>query len=395
MDTAGNILWSKQYLSSMGYQENAVVQTPDSDFVFAMNIFSSGNYPVLCKIDTSGNVLTSTKFNVINSAINNIVSYNNSLDIILGNFYVLNMDVSGSIINWQRQYNNSLQFNSLLSNRCANGDLIYIAGQIAGGFGEGTSRIFRTDSTGNLQWSKNILAWHGATSNSGTNFDVVSQMAIKESIDGNIVGVSLDEGGTLLFSVFDSTGNFLFNRNRLAVGQQHCIKETAAGNYLVGSVFGFQSFSTFSSYPLSASSCDSILTTAISSGADSAIAMSPVTTSPETVTDSNFALTVTSITITPVVYCNPVGMEEIGNTGASNFSVYPNPASSTLHVHINNFQSAQIKITNVLGEEVLNKIIYDNDNIIDLSGIKEGIYFTVITDNNSRVDSRKLIVLKK
>ena len=48
-----------------------------------------------------------------------------------------------------------------------------------------------------------------------------------------------------------------------------------------------------------------------------------------------------------------------------------------------------------MGEELLSKIIYDNDNMIDLSGIKEGIYFTVITADNNRIDSRKLIVLKK
>jgi hypothetical protein len=248
LDIFGNVLWAKQYSSTVAYNASTIVQVSDTEYVFSMGAFSGGN-PVLCHIDSAGNVLSASKFNLTLSSIDNIVHHNNSLDIILSTFYVLNTNLSGSVINWQRQYDNTQQFKSLLSNRCANGDLIYIAGQIAGGFGDGTSRIFRTDSSGTLKWSKNILAWRGTTPSPGTNFDVVTHIAINEASDGNIVGVSLEEGGTLLFSIFDSTGNYLFNRNHLATGQQSCVTETASGNYLVGSVFAAQNFSTFFKLP--------------------------------------------------------------------------------------------------------------------------------------------------
>lgn len=397
LDTSGSILWSKQYSSLLvlAYNESAIIQVSDTDYVFSLDASSGGN-PVLCRIDSSGNVLSAAGFSVSSSSFNGIVLHNNSLDIILKSFYVLNTDLSGGVINWQRQYHNTQQFNSLISNRCANGDLIYIAGQIAGGFGEGSSRIFRTDSLGNLEWSKNIMAWRGSVSNSGTNFDAVSQIAISESANHNIVGVSLEEGGTLLFSVFDSTGNFLYNRNRLAVGQQHFVTETAGGNYLVGSVFGFQSFSTFSSYLLSPGNpCDSILSVSITSGVDSIASAPPVTVSADTVTAANFTLTTTPISISPVVYCNPTGIAEMENTVTNNIFIYPNPAMNTLNVRQDNLQVVQINITNVLGEELLSKTIYNGDNTVNLSEINDGVYFVIISSDKHQLDSKKLIVQKK
>jgi hypothetical protein len=394
-DTAGNIIWSKQYASTLPYDKGVIVQLPDSGYAFSLNGISTGSYPAICKVDAGGNVLTASKFNVFNSFINGLEIHNNSLDVVLGSFYVLNTDWTGSVINWQRQYNNTLQFNSLISNRCANGDLIYIAGRTAGGFGDGSSRIFRTDSLGNLQWSKNISAWSGPVSNASTNFDVVTHIAILESVNSNIVGVSLEEGGTLLFSVFDSAGNYLYNRNRLAVGQQHNVKETSAGgNYLVASVFGFNAFATYSSYPLMpASGCDSILNVSISAGTDSMATRPPIIASSETVTATNVTLTATSLTITQVIYCStPVGIAE--KATPAGLLIYPNPSSNILHVQLNNLQTAQIKIMNVLGEAVVNKAVRNGDNTIDVSELQNGIYFVIESSGRLQIDNLKLIIAK-
>jgi hypothetical protein len=393
-DTSGNIIWSKQYASTLPYDKGVIVQLPDSGYAFSLNGTSTGSYPAVCKVDAAGNVLAASKFSVFNSFINGLVVHNNSLDVVLGSFYVLNTDYAGSAINWQRQYNNSLQFNSLISNRCANGDLIYIAGRIAGGFGDGTSRVFRTDSLGNLLWSKNISAWRGPVSNAVTNFDVVTHIAIQESANSNIVGVSLEEGGTLLFSVFDSAGNYLYNRNRLAVGQQHTAKEISNGNYLVASVFGFNAFATYSSYPLfPANGCDSILSVSITTGVDSIATMPPVIASSETVTAVNITLTAAPVTIAPVVYCSPsVGIAEI--SAPAGLLIYPNPSSNILHIQLNNLETAQIKIMNVIGEAVLNKAIRNGANTIDVSELQNGIYFVIESSGLQQIDNLKLIVAK-
>jgi hypothetical protein len=95
-----------------------------------------------------------------------------------------------------------------------------------------------------------------------------------------------------------------------------------------------------------------------------------------------------------VVYCNPVGIEETENV-LTDFFIYPNPVSNTLHVQLDNLQRAQIKILTVWGGELLQETIYSGDNAIDLAEIKDGIYFVTIISGERQLNNRKLIVLKK
>ncbi|CAN5394952.1 hypothetical protein BH11BAC1_BH11BAC1_11070 [soil metagenome] len=395
-DTAGNILWAKEYASTLPYDRGVIVQLPDSNYVFSLNGISAGTYPAICKIDTGGNVLSASKFNVSNSFINGLVVHNNSLDVVLGSFYVFNTDYTGSVINWQRQYNNSHQFNSLVSNRCFNGDLIFIDGRTQGGSGDGTSRMFRTDSLGNLLWSRNISAWSGPVQSASTNFDAVTHVAIQETADSNIVGVSLDEGGLLLFTVFDAAGNYLYNRRRMAPGQNHSAEQISNGNFLVASINVFNTFATYSSYPLMpASDCDSILNVDITTGVDSAATMPPLIASAETVTATNVILTATPLTITPVTFCSSsVAIGERENMASAGLLIYPNPSSNMLHVQLNNLQTAHIKIMNVLGEELLNKRVSIGENTIDVSELQNGIYFVVESSGSLQVHNLKFIVAK-
>jgi len=63
---------------------------------------------------------------------------------------------------------------------------------------------------------------------------------------------------------------------------------------------------------------------------------------------------------------------------------YPNPASTTLHIDgIDNVKS-DIRIMNILGEE----IIKTSSNRIDVSDLPEGVYFAI-------VESNKILVTKK
>lgn len=76
---------------------------------------------------------------------------------------------------------------------------------------------------------------------------------------------------------------------------------------------------------------------------------------------------------------NPVGIAEDSSSPVRQVSIYPNPASNTLHILFRDSQTAQVKITNVPGEELLSKQIQSGENAIDISGLQSGIYFVVIT----------------
>lgn len=72
---------------------------------------------------------------------------------------------------------------------------------------------------------------------------------------------------------------------------------------------------------------------------------------------------------TYIAYFDYDDVEEVTETS---FNVYPNPANDK--VHINGLRGgAEIRIFNIMGEEVMRKVVYD-DNEIDVSRLSSGIY---------------------
>ena len=78
---------------------------------------------------------------------------------------------------------------------------------------------------------------------------------------------------------------------------------------------------------------------------------------------------------------NQINLFDIANTGVSceehtqdnGISLFPNPASSTLNVHAENYDNVQI--LNALGQVVYSDKVSDNDFRINISGFSKGIYF--------------------
>lgn len=81
-----------------------------------------------------------------------------------------------------------------------------------------------------------------------------------------------------------------------------------------------------------------------------------------------------------------IGYEEIE---ATQFNVYPNPATSTVFVETNG--NAQVSIIDMTGRVVKEMVITDNVSAINIEDINEGIYFIMIQNENNRV-VEKLVV---
>ncbi len=76
------------------------------------------------------------------------------------------------------------------------------------------------------------------------------------------------------------------------------------------------------------------------------------------------------------------------------FSIYPNPfcASATIVINdVSQLKNVELRIYNVLGEEVMVKIITTQSTTFDTKEFLSGIYFYQITDNNKAIQSGKLI----
>jgi len=83
-----------------------------------------------------------------------------------------------------------------------------------------------------------------------------------------------------------------------------------------------------------------------------------------------------------------VGISE-STSSCENISIFPNPATNQLNITINNsnFISAQITITNIIGEKVLPSVILSlSKETIDISTLSKGMYFAeTIVDGKKSV----------
>jgi hypothetical protein len=77
-------------------------------------------------------------------------------------------------------------------------------------------------------------------------------------------------------------------------------------------------------------------------------------------------------------------------------SIYPNPASTTIHIDLDNYSNEKVilSIRNILGEELLSRQIQNGESMIDVSNLQNGFYFVSLITNKNQVNSVKLIIAK-
>jgi hypothetical protein len=79
------------------------------------------------------------------------------------------------------------------------------------------------------------------------------------------------------------------------------------------------------------------------------------------------------------------------NIGSS-IQIYPNPASST--VRIENAPNADVTIYNDLGNAVMTQKNIEENHLMNISGLSNGVYFIKLAKDNAST-GRQLVVLKK
>lgn len=95
-------------------------------------------------------------------------------------------------------------------------------------------------------------------------------------------------------------------------------------------------------------------------------------------------------------YCTPVTGIKEENDNPNIFQTYPNPANDKLYISFFDNEKFQLKIFNNLGEEVLNCQLPNNSSpaTLDISGLRQGIYFICIITDKQKFYYRKLIIAK-
>ena len=93
--------------------------------------------------------------------------------------------------------------------------------------------------------------------------------------------------------------------------------------------------------------------------------------------------------------CSQLLAIEETNSSLPTLKVVPNPWSNTTSIIVNenSFLDINIKITNVLGQQVFCPISFENNKIIlERGALKEGVYFFKVINRNSNVGVGKFIV---
>ena len=74
------------------------------------------------------------------------------------------------------------------------------------------------------------------------------------------------------------------------------------------------------------------------------------------------------------------------------FSIYPNPTSTILHIDFEEFNSeTNFQITSVNGEIVMNGLLENQSNEVNISELKNGIYFINVLLNNQMTKTERIV----
>ncbi|MES2131872.1 MAG: ice-binding family protein [Bacteroidota bacterium] len=111
---------------------------------------------------------------------------------------------------------------------------------------------------------------------------------------------------------------------------------------------------------------------------------------------TNGALTTTAITAvanTTPSYCATVGIPSYDAiTGA--FKIYPNPFTTSINIEISDpaqINNAELRLYNVLGEQVMNSKIIKHFSTFETNDISAGVYFYRVMDHTKIIQSGRLI----
>jgi len=374
----GTVVWVKKYTSVDPLDSRGLVQLKDGSFVAAINV--NNNNPGIIQVDNNGAIIAAAKItNRLFQSTKSITAKGNTADIVVANTNIANINFKTGVISNQKQYNTSNQFTALLSTRCKNGDIAYVAGRTQGGVLNGTSRVFRTTANGNLLWAKNITAFIKNDHLPFSIFDIVTQVSIHEDINGNVVAVVEDESLQSLLIVFDAAGNYLYHR--FLYTNYNFLAELPNGTYLHSSVpsISIAPDPIISNRSLSSiTNCDSTIFVTITNGTDSAATLDKLIFSRATITATDVPLSVHNVTKQQNVFCNLSALKNTNHIkDAMVVTVMPNPAAVSIIVKA--VADIPFSIYNMNGILLLTSVTNHSTNIASLT---PGLYMIEVKTKN-------------
>ncbi|MBK6642762.1 MAG: T9SS type A sorting domain-containing protein [Bacteroidetes bacterium] len=402
-DSVGNVQWSKTYGGSVDMEQSyCVQQTFDNGYIIegVTQSFGVGQDDVyLIKVDSVGNLQWSKTYGGTNYDLRNSVRQTYDGGYILagqtlsfgagGDLFLIKTDSVGNLL-WSKTYGGP--GNEYGSEIQITSDSGYVIVGYTSSFGAGSYDIYliRTDEVGDTLWTKAY---------GGIGFE--SMGSVQQLNDnGYIISGSTDSFGNGLFDFYlirlDPTGNPHWSKAFGASGDENgtSARQTLEGGFVAAGLTNnsgllMNNLYLFTTDSLGNSACNQTNVATIVNSTSTQINNPPtVTTSPATLV-STPTLSIKSGTVIST-FCT-TNIEEFANSNI--IDIFPNPSSGIFTINISNFQKTTIELTvlNVLGEIILKTLILSDKHEINLGNFAKGIYFIKATDNKNHY-TRKVIV---
>ncbi len=224
LDFAGKVVWSKSFGGNKSDAGSYVDQTSDGGYILVGSTisFGAGDSDIyLIKTDSNGNLLWTKTYGgsdseaasyvaEINGGGYMVAGYTNSFGKGLGDYYLLKTDSNGNLI-WSKTYGGAESEYIQNARLTSEGGCIMIGTTSSYVIGVFNTYVVKVDKNGNLKWAKST-SFGGGTFNADEGFGIV------ETFDGGYVFTSEPEyvvqansGGDYALVKFDSLGNYVWN----------------------------------------------------------------------------------------------------------------------------------------------------------------------------------------
>ncbi|HNQ12567.1 MAG TPA: T9SS type A sorting domain-containing protein [Bacteroidia bacterium] len=374
-------------------------QTNDGGYIMVGGTFfggAGGNDIYLIKTDNNGDSLwtrtlgKTTSYDVgasvIQTSDGGYIVIGTSLNSGIADIYLIKTDNSGNP-SWSKTYGGTSDDYGFTVQQTSDGGFILSCSTSSFGTGLVNPYLIKTNSNGDTLWTKVY---------SGNSSDEISGYAVNQTNDGGYIltgGATISVGDIAYIIKTDSTGNLTWSK-RYGTSDEASFSVTQcndggyamvgstdmSGNqqiYLVKTDANGNSDCNESNLPLTVNSASTQVSnqTTLSSSQGVAVPQSTIVTSGGTST----------------TFCTSVGLNEIQLDYT--FSLFPNPSSGNFNITLNkNFKDGKIAVINLLGECVFEEhLINQSNKEIQMKNISHGIYFVKVFDGEQSY-CKKIIV---
>jgi len=345
-DGSGNVSWTKAYTgnSEMGW---SIQQTTDGGFIIAGLISAADGNIYIVKTDSSGTILWTKSiggpgweegYSVFQTQDGGymICGYTDSFGAGGSDVYLIKLDGSGNLL-WSNAYGGAGDEYGNDVRQTSDGGFIIAGNSNSFGAGDDDVYVIKTDSAGNVTWSKVF----GTTDNE-------EGYSVQETSDGGFI-VTGQSSNTNLWNIFvvktDINGFSGCNESSVST-----IVTPVVSTVSLPPVPAVSSYGIGSTAPTSVSS----------GGTESIVCI--LTASDEKAPVENL------------------------------ISFFPNPASTELKIKNSELKIQEIEIYDMLGEKIFShQPLAQREISIDISRWNSGIYFVSVKDKN-KVQTQKLVI---